>query len=646
MRVLLVEDDKLTARALEKILTEQHYVVDVATDGQVGWEFVEAFTYDLILLDILLPRLDGIRFCHRLRAKDCHTPVLLLTAQSSSNDRVMGLDAGADDYVVKPFEPQELLARIRVLLRRKSSPRPMVLEWLNLRLDPGTCEVTYNNCPVYLTPKEYRLLEFFLRNHQRVFSRSAILAHLWSCEEPPGEETVTVHIKELRQKLKQSGAPADFIQTVYGQGYRLKKSTSPPSESLPLPSWVSKSLLHQRTRAGLADVWEKHQGLSRDRGLILEQACAALLEGTLTEERRQHACQTAHQLAGALGIFGFAEGSRLAGEIEQILRSRIALDHPKAMHLSELVFALSNSLHQTSPAHGYALPLLLVVDDDPELAERILELAGDWGISIDRVSSVLAAREALSAHAIRVDKQADMSYSKPNLRSTEVLLLNHSLTSEEDLMLLRELTSQTPPALVLFLTDQDSLMARVKVARLGAHVVLEKNRLKSLADSQTEPDTAPTSLPERVLEAVVRIQSQVRTTAARVMVVDDDPQILAGIRALLEPWGLQLATLAEPLQFWRMLEEFSPDLLVLDVNMPHLNGIELCQVVRTAPQWMRLPVLFFTAYTDANVLHQALSAGADDCVSKATTASDLVPRILNHLERSRLLRSMAGMVGH
>lgn len=222
MRILIVEDDERIAESLAEAFTDQHYVVDVATDGQAGWEFVESFTYDLILLDMMLPKLDGISLCRQLRSGGYLMPILLLTARDTTSDQVMALDAGADDYVVKPYKLQELMARIRALLRRGSSTLPTVLEWGNLRLDSSSCDVTYKAQPVQITAKEYRLLELFLRRGCRVFSRSAILENLWSFEEPPGEDTVKAHIKRLRQKLKVVGAPDDFIETVYGLGYRLK----------------------------------------------------------------------------------------------------------------------------------------------------------------------------------------------------------------------------------------------------------------------------------------------------------------------------------------------------------------------------------------------------------------------------------------
>ena len=223
MKILLVEDDERITDAIVEDLTDQHYVIDVAYDGYAGWEYAEAFTYDLILLDVMLPKLDGIGLCKRLRSQGYDTPILILTARDTINDRVAGLDAGADDYLVKPFDLQELSARIRALLRRGSPALPPVLEWGNLRLDPSTCEVFYSEQALPLSPKEYRLLELFLRNGRRVFSRAQILEQLWPFERIPEEATVKAHIRSLRQKLEATGAPHDLIETVYGLGYRLKE---------------------------------------------------------------------------------------------------------------------------------------------------------------------------------------------------------------------------------------------------------------------------------------------------------------------------------------------------------------------------------------------------------------------------------------
>ncbi|WP_017297254.1 response regulator transcription factor [Nodosilinea nodulosa] len=232
MKILLVEDDERIAFPLAEALGDQNYAVDVAEDGELGWDYLDTYTYSLVLLDVMLPRLSGIQLCQRMRQRGLQTPVLMLTARDTSTDKVLGLDAGADDYVVKPFDLQELLARIRALLRRGTVALTPVLVWSALELDPNTCQVTCegqdpapggDRLPLPLTPKEYQILELLMRNPQRTFSRDDILNHLWATEETPGADTVKVHIRGLRQKLTAAGLAPDAVETVYGLGYRLKQ---------------------------------------------------------------------------------------------------------------------------------------------------------------------------------------------------------------------------------------------------------------------------------------------------------------------------------------------------------------------------------------------------------------------------------------
>lgn len=223
MRLLLVEDDMQLADSLTDVLEAQNYVVDTVKDGESGWCQMQLMEYDLTLLDVTLPCLDGIQLCQRMRSRGYGLPVLMLTARDTSQDKVLGLDSGADAYMVKPFDLAELLAQIRALLRRGSSQSPMALSWGNLSLDPNTYEVSYSKQPLRLTPKEFSILELLMRNGRRVLSRSFILESLWSMKSPPDEETVKAHIKGLRNKLKTAGAPKTLIETVHGIGYRLQE---------------------------------------------------------------------------------------------------------------------------------------------------------------------------------------------------------------------------------------------------------------------------------------------------------------------------------------------------------------------------------------------------------------------------------------
>jgi DNA-binding response OmpR family regulator len=230
MRILVVEDDLQLAEVLTEVLTRRQYVVDNAKDGEAAWKWVELVQYDLLILDLTLLKLDGIRFCQRLRRVESTSPaypnhiapVLMLTARDTVMDKITGLDAGADDYVTKPFDIEELMARIRALLRRGGSTTTASLCWGGLKLNPENHEATYDDDSLALTPKEYALLELLVSNGRRVLSRSGIIERVWSFDDAPVEETVTSHIRGLRHKLKALGAPDDFIETVHGLGYRLK----------------------------------------------------------------------------------------------------------------------------------------------------------------------------------------------------------------------------------------------------------------------------------------------------------------------------------------------------------------------------------------------------------------------------------------
>lgn len=223
MKLLLVDDDQRITEVLKEALTDHDYAVDIATDGQAAWNCVQSAEYDLLLLDVTLPKLDGISLCGQLRSQQYCMPILMLTGKDDINEQVAGLDAGADNYVSKPYKLKELLARVRALLRRGNTPLPPLLRWEHLCFDLNTAKATYKDQPIKLTPKEYRLLEFFLRRGSRVLSRDEIMENLWSFEDPPEEDAVKALIKRLRQKLKGVGAANDFIETVYGLGYRLRQ---------------------------------------------------------------------------------------------------------------------------------------------------------------------------------------------------------------------------------------------------------------------------------------------------------------------------------------------------------------------------------------------------------------------------------------
>ncbi|BCL39124.1 response regulator transcription factor [Nostoc sp. MS1] len=222
MRILIVEDDDRIAKPLAEYLRRQHHIVDITPDGLEGWEWSQSGLYELILLDLMLPKLDGITLCERLRAASSNVLILMLTARDTTSDKIIGLDAGADDYLVKPFDLKELAARIRALARRTPEIRPSILIHGDLQIDPGSQQVTYAGNILSLTPKEYMILEYFLRHPNQVVTRSAIFDKLWELDKYSGEGSIKTHITNLRNKLKAAGISEDLIENVYGIGYRLR----------------------------------------------------------------------------------------------------------------------------------------------------------------------------------------------------------------------------------------------------------------------------------------------------------------------------------------------------------------------------------------------------------------------------------------
>ncbi len=611
MKILLVEDDEGLAELLCKELTSRHYLVEVAFDGQAGLELAEAFKYDLILLDFMLPKLDGISLCRQLREHGDRTPILLLTAYDSSTERIAGLDAGADDYIVKPCDFEELLARIRALLRRGNVNVSPVIEWGNLRLDPSSCEVVYSGQPLHLTSKEYALIELFLRNSQRIFSQSALLDRLWSFDEPPLENTVRAHIKSLRKKLRQAGAE-DLIETVYGLGYRLRVTTSAVQNQEIIATTATDPQAEQISSA-LLPIWERYREKYSDRIAVLQEAVEALAEDRLNEALRQRAMHEAHTLIGSLGGFGFNEAAQTSREIEQ--RFKTGVGQNQVSELQTQVLKLQNILKQPSNILQSSAPQptgntslmpqsrLLVVDDDEELTVALIPEATAWGMQAEAAINLSAARKAIAC-------------TRPDIVLLDLCFPN---STENGFELLAELAAFQPPVPVLVLTAQEEFADRVKVARLSGQGFLQK------------PVSAMA-----VMASIAQVLEQSKQPEAKLLIVDDDPQMLDSLRELLTPWGFRLILLEDPQRFWDTLKQTAPDLLILDIEMPEFSGIDLCQVVRNDPDWSELPILFLSAHTDPETVHRVFEVGGDDYVSKPVLGPELLARVLNRLGRSNM----------
>lgn len=223
MRILLVEDEKKVARFIQQGLEEEHYAVDVAYDGEKGLHMALNENYDLLILDVMLPKMNGLALIKAVRAQQKTTPTLMLTAKSTTEDKVAGLDSGADDYLTKPFAFEELLARVRSLLRRGAQEKSIILRVADLELDTVKHKAKRGGKTIDLTAKEYALLEYLMRNKGRVLSRTIISEHIWDYNFDTGTNIIDVYVNHLRNKIDEGFEPK-LIHTVRGVGYVMREN--------------------------------------------------------------------------------------------------------------------------------------------------------------------------------------------------------------------------------------------------------------------------------------------------------------------------------------------------------------------------------------------------------------------------------------
>lgn len=661
MKILCVEDDQGLAELLRVILVQQHYQFEIATDGLTAWELVDTYPYDLILLDLVLPGLDGIRFCQKLRANHSpvpnpnrDTPILLMTAVDEVKKKVIGLDSGADDYVVKPFIVEELLARIRALLRRNRVMRSPILTYDGLALNPNSCQVTYRNNPVPLTSKEYQLLELFLRNPEQIFNPTRLLDRLWTAEECPSEGAIRSHIKSLRKKLREMGSK-DIVETIYKLGYRLKRDEDEDKESSPNTDIDSTlSSVPATVAKGLGEVWLECRQSYLARLDIIKDVTRYLEENRLTSAQQQQAETEAHTLTGSLGSFGLEESSAIARQIQQVLKQKKKLGLADLEKLKQLLPLLEHHLEHSKTTDlpplpvvfpytplGVTAPFLLIIDDDLTFATALADEAKTWGFTVE----------------IAINLEQSQAILNSRFPQVIILDINFSEDNEKGVEFLAGINRQNPTLPIVILTIEDNFAKRLEAARLGSQCFLPK------------PIT-----PSEVLANVSKVMQTANLSTARLLVVDDDPHLLRLLRTLLEPFGYQLTMLQHPQDFWKTLEQTTPDLLLLDISLgifpsffpenkagaadspssgqattdsspeslssvlteKPLSGIDLCKVIRSDPHWNRLPIIFLSGHTDIETIQSSFEAGADDFLSKPIVVTELLNRIRVRLEQRKL----------
>lgn len=536
MRLLLIEDDESLIHLLTMTLGQHGYTVDVARDGLTGYGMAQDNPYDLILLDVGLPELDGFTVCTQLRQQGNFTPLILLTARHSTTHELLGLELGADDYVIKPFSLALLLQRIETLLNRN-----------------------------YQTFKPHSGFE-------ETYSRN-------------------VYDDDLADELR--------------------------------------------------IIWERTKETTFSRIQDLLDTLQSLEQGILDDNLREKTHRTAHKLGGSLGTFGFEEGSRIAQTLadlfnrpNQSLESYLDKARTLILRLHQVVLAtdlsFAQGIHTTHDRSDHPngvrngsttaivtpgkKPLsilvkgeyILLVDQDPEFTASLCHEASGLKMGLQAVDNV-------------GELCANLKEALP-----KVLLLNLDVVKPlHDWQMFKQTFDRLPslPSLVI-LSEEEGLMNRLKALRLKADIVLQKPATSS-----------------QIFAAVSRAINFHERQRVKVLVVDDDTQVTDLLRSLLGKVGFQTEILNDPTQFWEHLGAVQPDLLILDVEMPTLNGLCLCELVRHDFQWSWLPVLFLTGHGDLNTLQEAFSAGADDFITKPIEPKIFINRVVNRWQRSQLYRS-------
>jgi DNA-binding response OmpR family regulator len=542
MKILLIEDDDVSITLLTKNLSAQNHIVDAVRDGEMGWTYASTFDYNLIILNAELSKLDGISLCKRVRLEGYTIPILLIVdsaGKSAEQNRdlptakIQGLDAGADDCVVKPFNINELSARVRALLRRSSANPLPLLSWGDLVLNPSTCDVSYNGQSLILTTKEYDLLELFLRDSHHVFSSDEIIDRLWSSDDFPVEATVRSHLRRLRHKLQVAGAPADFIGTIHGRGYYLKSSVSLPMD----------------VRVPRNSTAELHQ------------------PGAPTTVRG------------------------------------VSVMSPEA--------PIASSSESSQPI-AFSTSALLLVDLKPDLDAEITSLSRQYSCQVSSLSSGCVVNPINTT----VDNYLTNIPAASVFLPTVVLVNLMTGSAVADCLdLVQNIDRRFPHWSIVVLSNEDDLGCRLAAAQNGAKFLCCRDLT-----------------PIEIFYAAMSLGKSA-TDKITVTIVDDDVDWLKTLPPLLQNWEIKATTLADPDELLTFVRLLQPDIVILDIQMPQINGLELCQILRGDPHWQHLPVILLSGIDREEIRRQAFGVGADDYLCKPLNVNELAHRIRHRYTR-------------
>jgi diguanylate cyclase (GGDEF)-like protein len=493
-------------------------------------------------------------------------------------------------------------------------PSSQPLIWGELTLNRETQRVTYHGRSITLTPTESRLLELFLQQPSQVQSYRAIAKHLWSLDDFAADAPIAMQLKQLHHRLAIIGVP-EVISAVYGIGYRLEDLPTNAGVGEPSPM--------------LELLWRNHAPQIHDRLTQLETASTALAQQQLTPTQAAAAQALAHKLAGSLGVFGLQQAYGWAQQLERHWQDWQQTQQTSPDAIAQLLKQLQTTVGTLSHTYGVEVePLapsptaaakppnhgtVLLVDSDGLLTTRLQAQAKQWHFQLYSAPDSEAAEVMLQRH------------------EPDIVLLDLAISGEPNggFTLLKSLQKRYPRLPIVVFSAEDDLTVRAAVAAYPPEVMTASHSV-FLSKSAT---------PAEVFDAIATILQPKQIPQSQILMVDDDPLILDHLQLLFSQWGFTATPLHDSRHFWKTLEATNPDLLILDLQMPHFDGIQLCKVVRQDPHWQGLPILFLSSACDRDTIRQIYQSGADDYIAKPVHDAELSTRVFNRLERIQLLRS-------
>jgi DNA-binding response OmpR family regulator/HPt (histidine-containing phosphotransfer) domain-containing protein len=626
MKILLAEDDQRLGTLIHDYLLPESEIVDVVNTGLNIAEKIQENSYDILILDVMLPKKNGIDICRELRKNKVNIAILFITALSNQNDKIKAFESGADDYLIKPFDFEELLARVKALLRRDNKTKSSHLIWNDLVMIPEENKLYYDEHSFHLTPTEFKILQIFLTTPNKVFSPDSIIDRLWDIETTPTNSTLRTHIKSLRKKLEEKGLEKNFIETVYGVGYRLKP---PKDKLLNKTKNDSSSNTKKNTKKIQESKEDELKNLMKNMWLDSQQSiadeCQKLsdyIEGKNQELDLDQAIRIAHNFVGSLGSLGFETASHISKDIENLLKNN--RDHLDNQEIKSTIINLLNDLETNLFPSGKITTSenqqnsskdlffqkdiqILVIDEDIKLSNNLILFMDNPQVHFDFVYSIKSGLQYLK------ERQYDLVILETEWKKKSTNQLVKILDY------LKKIDAQTN---TIIYTQNDSLENRLYCSKYPISAFLNKSNSLEI-------------LWENIKTVLSNNHISETNYLYDILIIDDDVIFTEVLKQKLifNKLPVNIQTISDSQTFLEEIAKIKPELIILDLQMPKLNGLDICKIIKKDPFLQSIPIIFLTGHLAPDIINQFVEAGADDFISKSKIDLELYPRIMTNLKR-------------